>query len=107
LAQRLQKLGIEKVQDLLFLLPLRYEDRTRITPLGSLRSGDHAVIQAEVQLTEVAYRRRRSLLVSLHDGTGWLTLRMFYFSRSQQAALKPGTLVRAFGEVRRDPPCWR
>jgi len=103
LAQRLQKLGIEKVQDLLFLLPLRYEDRTRITPLGSLRSGDHAVIQAEVQLTEVAYRRRRSLLVSLHDGTGWLTLRMFYFSRSQQAALKPGTLVRAFGEVRRGP----
>jgi ATP-dependent DNA helicase RecG len=91
------------VQDLLFLLPLRYEDRTRITPLGSLRSGDHAVIQAEVQLTEVAYRRRRSLLVSLHDGTGWLTLRMFYFSRSQQAALKPGTLVRAFGEVRRGP----
>jgi len=103
LAQRLQKLGIEKVQDLLFLLPLRYEDRTRITPLGSLRSGDHAVIQAEVQLTEVAYRRRRSLLVSLHDGTGWLTLRMFYFSRSQQAALKPGTLVRAFGEARRGP----
>lgn len=103
LAQRLQKLGIETVQDLLFLLPLRYEDRTRITPLGSLRPGDHAVIQAEVQLAEVAYRRRRSLLVSLHDGTGWLTLRMFYFSRSQQAALKPGTLIRAFGEVRRGP----
>jgi len=103
LAQRMQKLGIETVQDLLFLLPLRYEDRTRVTPLGSLRSGDHAVIQAEVQLTEVAYRRRRSLLVSLHDGTGWLTLRMFYFSRSQQAALKPGTLIRAFGEVRRGP----
>jgi ATP-dependent DNA helicase RecG len=103
LAQRLQKLGLERVQDLLFLLPLRYEDRTRITPLGELRPGDRALIQAEVQLCEVAYRRRRSLLCSLHDGTGWLTLRMFYFSRSQQAALKPGTLIRAFGEVRRGP----
>ncbi|MCJ7556313.1 MAG: ATP-dependent DNA helicase RecG [Gammaproteobacteria bacterium] len=103
LAQRLQKLGLERVQDLLFLLPLRYEDRTRITPLGELRAGDRALIQAEVQLCEVAYRRRRSLLCSLHDGTGWLTLRMFYFSRSQQAALKPGALIRAFGEVRRGP----
>ena len=103
LAERLQKLGLERVQDLLFLLPLRYEDRTRITLLGELRVGDRALIQAEVQLCEVAYRRRRSLLCSLHDGTGWLTLRMFYFSRSQQAALKPGALIRAFGEVRRGP----
>jgi len=103
LAQRLQKLGVETVQDLLFLLPLRYEDRTRITPLGALRAGQRAVIQAEIQLTEVAFRRRRTLLCSLSDGTGWLTMRMFYFSRSQQAALQAGSRLWAYGEVRRGP----
>jgi len=103
LAQRLHRLGLETVQDLLFLLPLRYEDRTAITPLGALRPGQRAVIQAEVQLAEVTYRRRRALLCSLADGTGWLTMRLFYFSRGQQAALVPGAQLAAFGEVRRGP----
>ena len=40
LAGKLAKLGITTVQDLLFLLPLRYEDRTRVAPIGSLRGAD-------------------------------------------------------------------
>ena len=63
LAEKLQKLGIVTVQDLLFLLPLRYEDRTRITPIGSLQIADRAVVEGEVQLAEVAFRGRRRLSV--------------------------------------------
>ncbi|MGH8185783.1 MAG: ATP-dependent DNA helicase RecG, partial [Steroidobacteraceae bacterium] len=101
LAAKLAKLGIATVQDLLFLLPLRYEDRTRIVPIGSLRVGDRAVIEGEVLLCEVAFRGRRQLLCRIGDGSGSLTLRFFHFSSSQQQGLTRGTRVRCFGEIRR------
>lgn len=101
LAARLAKLGITTVQDLLFLLPLRYEDRTRIVPIGSLQPGDRAVVEGEVQLAEVAFRGRRQLLVRLSDGSGFLTLRFFHFSATQQQALARGVRLRCFGEIRR------
>jgi ATP-dependent DNA helicase RecG len=103
LAERLARLGVTRVSDLLFVLPLRYEDRTRVTPLGALTPGTRAAVEGEVQLTEVAYRGRRQLLTRLSDGSGMLTLRFFYFSGSQQANLARGTRLRAFGEVRRGP----
>ncbi len=103
LAAKLQKLGISTIQDLLFLLPLRYEDRTRIAPMGSLQHADRAVIEGEVQLTEVAYRGRRQLLCRLHDGSGSVTLRFFYFSTAQQQALTRGLRIRCYGELRRGP----
>lgn len=101
LAQRLQKLGITTVQDLLFLLPLRYEDRTRVVPIGSLTLGDRAVVEGEVQLAEVSFRGRRQLLCRISDGSGSLTLRFFHFSSAQQQGLARGTRIRCFGEVRR------
>ena len=103
LAQRLGKLGVETVQDLLFLLPLRYEDRTRVLPIGSLRPGDRAVVEGEVQLAEVVFRKKRVLLLRLADGTGFLTLRFFHFSAAQQEQLQRGTRLKCFGEVRRGP----
>ena len=103
LATRLARLGVETVQDLLFLLPLRYEDRTRIVPIGSLRPGDRAVVEGEIELAEVVFRKRRTLLARLADGTGYLTLRFFYFSGAQQEQLARGTRWRCFGEVRRGP----
>ncbi|MFZ8886044.1 MAG: ATP-dependent DNA helicase RecG [Steroidobacteraceae bacterium] len=103
LAQRLTKLGIESVQDLLFLLPLRYEDRTRIASIGSLQPGARVAVEGSVELAEVAYRKRRVLLVRLGDGTGFLTLRFFHFSAAQQGQLQRGTRLRCFGEVRRGP----
>jgi ATP-dependent DNA helicase RecG len=103
LAERLARLGVERVADLLFVLPLRYEDRTRVVPLGTLAPGTRAAVEGEVQLTEVAYRGRRQLLTRISDGSGMLTLRFFYFSASQQANLARGTRLRAFGEVRRGP----
>jgi ATP-dependent DNA helicase RecG len=103
LAERLRVLGVRRVQDLLFVLPARYEDRTIVVPLGALRAGDRVVFEGEVQLSEVLYRRRRQLLVRLSDGTGSLTLRFFYFSTAQQQGLARGARLRAHGEVRRGP----
>ena len=103
LAERLARLGVTQVQDLLFVLPLRYEDRTRIMPLGTLAPGMRAAVEAEVQLTEVTYRKRRQLVTRIGDGSGFLTLRFFYFSGAQQQGLARGTRVRCFGEVRRGP----
>lgn len=100
LAERLARLDIRTVQDLLFHLPLRYQDRTRITPIGALRPGVEAVIEGEVQLTQVQFARKRMLLSQLHDGTGGITLRFFHFNATQQMTLARGVRVRCFGEVR-------
>lgn len=106
LASRLAKLGIGTVQDLLFLLPLRYEDRTQIAPIGALRGGERAVIEGEVLLSEVTFRGRRQLLVRIADGTGSLTLRFFHFSNAQHQGMARGTRLRCYGEVRRGPTGW-
>jgi ATP-dependent DNA helicase RecG len=103
LAARLERLGVTRIEDLLWLLPLRYEDRTRLTAIGALESGCRAAIEGEVQLTEIAYRGRRQLLTRIADGSGSLTLRFFHFSASQQQGLARGTRVRCFGEVRHGP----
>ena len=103
LAELLAKLGLHTVQDVLFHLPLRYEDRTRVVPIGALRNGDRAVIEGEIQLAEVAFRRRRMLLVRIADGTGYVTLRFFHFSAAQQAQLVRGQRLRCFGEARLGP----
>ena len=89
--------------DILFVLPLRYEDRTQVLRIGALQAGTAAVVEGEVLLSEVVFRRRRSLLVRLSDGTGVLTLRFFYFSRAQQEGLARGTKLRCHGDVRRGP----
>ncbi len=100
-AERLGRLGITTVEDLLFHLPLRYEDRTRITPMGALRPGQAAVVQGEVLLTDVRYGRRRMLISEIADGSGRLTLRFFHFSNAMRQSLARGTVVRCYGEVRR------
>ena len=100
LATKLERLHLYRVEDLLFLLPLRYEDRTQLIKLGSLVAGTRCLVSGEVLLAETAYRGRRNLLVRIGDGSGQLTLRFFYFSRSQQAQFQPGMQVTCFGEVR-------
>ncbi len=94
---------MERVADLLCLLPLRYEDRTRIRPLGGLRIGERVLIEGQVELAEVAYRHRRLLLCRLADNTGAITLRFFHFGRVQQQQLVRGAQLRCFGEVRNGP----
>ena len=100
LAEKLAKVGLETLQDVLFHLPLRYQDRTRIVPIGALRPGQGAVVEGIVAGADVVMGRRRSLLVRLQDGSGTLSLRFYHFSQAQKEGLKRGTLVRCYGEVR-------
>lgn len=104
LTEKLKRLGLTNKQQMLFHLPLRYEDRTQITPLGSLQSGQRVLIQAEILQSGVSYRQhgrnRRLLLVKLADGSGFLTLRFFNFNASQLNSLQQGKWIRCFGEAR-------
>jgi ATP-dependent DNA helicase RecG len=102
-AEKLQKLEIYNIQDVLFHLPIRYEDRTRVTPIGALRPGVAAMVEGVIDHCEVKYggRRRRSLLCHLSDNTGAVVLRFFHFSRAQQEKLVPGLRLRCFAEPRR------
>ena len=96
-AERLARIGIRSVQDVLFHLPFRYQDRTRIIPISNLRAGDQAVVEGVVNGSDIRFGRRRSLVVELVDGTGALVLRLFHFSSAQQASLGPGTRLRCYG----------
>lgn len=100
-AEKLLRLDIHNQQDLLFHLPLRYQDRSRIYPIGSLRPGEEKQIQGEIQLSDIKYGRQRMLLCRLSDGTGFITLRFFHFSNAQKEHLKRGTKLLCYGEVRR------
>jgi ATP-dependent DNA helicase RecG len=102
-AERLARVGLDSVQDLLFHLPHRYQDRTRICPIGTLRPGQSVGIVGEVELTQVQFGQRRSLVSVISDGTGRLWLRLFHFRATQQQTLARGTRVHCFGEVRRGP----
>ena len=100
LATKLERLGITTLHDLLFHLPLRYEDRTRVTAIGAAQTGQTVVLEGDIVACDVAYGRRRSLLAYLQDGTGKIALRFFHFSKAQQANLASATSIRCFGEVR-------
>lgn len=100
LAEKLAKLSIVTLQDLLFHLPLRYQDRTRITPIGALFVGQDAVVEGAVISASVFMGRRRSLLVKLQDGSGTIGLRFYFFNQSQKNSFIKGTRVRCFGDVR-------
>jgi ATP-dependent DNA helicase RecG len=102
-AERLERLGVTTVGDLLCLLPVRYEDRTQVCPIGSLAPGEKTLVQGNIELVEVVFRRRRTMLCRVADGTGSLTLRFFHFSRAQEENLTRGARISCFGEVRLGP----
>ncbi len=97
---KLEKLGLRKREDLLFHLPLRYEDRTRLTPLGALRAGDHALVEGRIELADLSPAGRRSLTVRIADGSGWLSLRFFHFTPDQRRHFLPGQWLHCYGEIR-------
>lgn len=100
LAERLAKCGLYTVQDLLFHLPFRYQDRTRITPLTAIKTGDHVVVEGTIESIEMTHGRRPSLLCYLEENSCYLTLRFFYFTDKQRRSLIKGERLRCFGEVR-------
>ncbi len=102
-AELLASLGLRRVQDLLFHLPLRYEDRTRFTPLHELHDSRPALIVCRIEGASIKFGRRRSLVVTVTDEASFLLLRFFHFNATQQEQLKPGVWLRCFGTARLGP----
>ncbi|MBA6328887.1 ATP-dependent DNA helicase RecG [Colwellia sp. MB02u-6] len=101
MATKLEKIGLVSLQDLLFHLPLRYEDRTRVTAVRDLMPGLFTNIIGEVTQNEIIQGKRRMMLVSINDGTGSINLRFFHFSASQKNSLAVGFNIRCYGEINR------
>ena len=100
LAEKFSQIGIQTLQDLIFHLPFRYQDRTRLTPIGGLQPSQDAVICGYSKGSDIVFGRRRSLLCRLQDDTGTVTLRFFHFSKSQQIQLQTGSKLLCYGEAR-------
>jgi len=99
-AEKLKRLNIISVADMLFHLPFRYEDRSQVVPIGSLQAGQSCLFEGRIELAEVVFRGRRSMLVRLSDDTGFITLRFFHFSNSQKQAMQRGKWLRCFGDIK-------
>ena len=100
LEKKLAAIGITSIQDLLFHLPLRYEDRTRVTLAARARVGEYMQFEGEITSCELQFGKRRSLRCSLRDSSGSMTLRFFHFSAAQKESLAVGTQLRVYGEVK-------
>lgn len=99
-AAKLAKLGIQTVQDLLFHLPQRYQDRTQVAAIAHLQIGSHALVSGKIEFTDVPQRGRHSVICRISDDSGGLALRFFHFSVQQSHALKPGSRISCYGEIR-------
>ncbi|WP_258402886.1 OB-fold nucleic acid binding domain-containing protein, partial [Lonsdalea quercina] len=100
-ANKLARIGLETVEDLLFHLPLRYEDRTQLYPINVLLPGIYATVEGEILRCDVTFGRRRMLTCQISDGSGVLTLRFFNFNAAMKNSLAPSQRVFAYGEIRR------
>lgn len=98
--EKLNAMGLGTVEDMLFHFPLRYQDKTRLTPIGELRDGVDAVVRGTIRASGIARGRRPTLIVKVDDGTGLVTLRFFHFRRSQALQLKIGDTITLFGQPR-------
>ena len=101
LERKFNQLGIYNLQDLLFHLPFRYEDRTKLSPINSVKLGDRVQISGEIVSNKILFGQRRSLQCMLRDSTGFIYLRFFHFNSAQKNSLTAGKLLSCYGEVRR------
>lgn len=99
-ADKLRQLGINDVMDLLFHLPLRYEDKTKITPIDELQGFAHTQVEGEIVKSYVTQGRRPILVCEIDDGHGTMQLKFFNFYYSQKIKMRTGLRIRAFGEVK-------
>ena len=52
---KLNKIGIKSVEDLLFHLPIRYQDKTKITKISSLVEGKKYLIEGVVEKANIIF----------------------------------------------------
>lgn len=98
--EELNKIGINYIQDALFLLPKKYENRTKLTSIKDLVPGEAFQFEGEILESKTIFPGRRSFMARISDGTGFLQIRLFYFSYAQANAFKVGLHVRGYGVVR-------
>jgi ATP-dependent DNA helicase RecG len=101
MADKLEKIGLISLQDLLFHLPNRYEDRTRVTSIRDCFPGVFTNIIGEITESQIINGKRRMLLVTVQDGSGTVNLRFFRFTASQKNNLALGVNIRCYGEIKR------
>ncbi len=98
--EKLARIGVNKLSDLVTHLPLRYEDETRIVSIHDALSGETVQIEGTVVETHIRFRPGRQLISEVDDGSGRVMMRFFNFYPSQKSALAPGAKVRVMGEIR-------
>lgn len=103
MAEKLKRLNILTIQDLLFHLPYRYQDRSRVSPMNRLHIGDYAVVEGEIQHVTIPRRGKTKALFLLKDQAGFIYLRLFHINPFQRQQLQDGVRLRCFGEVRFGP----
>lgn len=101
IVEKLSKIDINNVQDLLLHLPMRYEDRTRVTPISDARPESFSTIEGYIQHTEVQFGRRPILSVTIFDGTSKIMLKFFNFNAGMKNSFTMGVRIKAFGEIKR------
>ncbi len=103
--ERFAKRSLLTLNDLLFHLPIRYQDKTRVVPISSLRIGDSALLTGELTQCKTHFARRAVLSCEISDGSGVVSLRFFHFNKQQVAgltrALEQGKWLKCFGEIKR------
>ena len=97
---KLKKIGIRTVEDLLFHLPIRYQDKTKLTKISDLEPGNKYFIEGIVEKSNIIFYKKRMFLVRLSDSSGFIQLRFFYFNKSQMRNFSEGQKVRCYGELR-------
>lgn len=100
-AEKLERLGVLTIQDLLLHLPLRYQDKTKIISISQLSLEEEALVEGVIEDVSIRYAGRRFLSCVIYDGSGWLTVRFFHFSKAQAAKLIKGKVLRCYGKVKR------
>ena len=100
-SERLNQLGIYSLEHLLFHLPNRYQDKTRLTPLADAQVGAEVLVELTINRIEEAPTRQRQLLCHLTDENGQrLLLRFFHFNQYQKQALVRDEIIQCFGEIK-------
>lgn len=97
---QLEKIGIETIQDALFYLPKSYENRTKITKISDVEPGNAYQMEGEILESKIYYPGRRAFYAKITDGTGFIQIRLFFFSNPQANAFIKGLKIRIYGVVR-------
>ena len=98
-AEKLATLSILNLEDLLFHLPIRYQDRSRISPIGTLLHGQTVQVFGMVEAADIVFGKRRSLVCKISDATGILDIRLFHFSMAQKKQFVRGEYIQCYGQV--------